>query len=53
MTPSRKAALVDQINTLTAKYQKALQEGRDSEAEAYRVQARDLRIKAGFTDGDV
>ena len=51
--PSRKGALVDQINGLTAAYQKALEEGRDTDAATYRAQLKELRRKAKFTNGDV
>lgn len=51
--PSRKGALVDQINTLTAQYQDALNSGNDTLAAQLRVQLIDLRQKAGLTNGDV
>jgi len=51
--PSRKAALVDQLETLNVKYAKALKEGRDTDAAILRKQMDQLRKKAGFTDGDL
>ena len=51
--PSRKGALVDQLNTLTAQYQDALNKGNDTLAASLRVQLNDLRKKVGFTDGDL
>jgi hypothetical protein len=51
--PSRKGALVDEINNLTVKYQKALEEGRDTEAAQLHKRLQELRKKAEFTGGDV
>lgn len=51
--PSRKAAAVDQLNNLTAEYQKALAENNDTLAASLRVQLVALRKKLGFTDGDI
>lgn len=51
--PSRKAALVDQLESLNVKYAKALKEGRDTDAAILRKQMDQLRKKAGFTDGDM
>ena len=53
LVPSRKGALMDQINTLTVKYQRALREGRDTDAAVYCSQLAELRKKVGFTGGDV
>jgi hypothetical protein len=53
LLPSRKAALLDQLNQMTADYYALLKAGKDSEAAALRVQLRNLRTKAGVTDGDV
>jgi hypothetical protein len=52
-TPSRKAASIDQLNDLTADYQKALKEGNDTLAATLKVQLKNLRKKLGYTDGDV
>jgi hypothetical protein len=51
--PSRKAALVDELKRLNAEYEKALKEGRDTDAAILRKQMEELRKKADFTDGDV
>jgi hypothetical protein len=51
--PSRKGALVDQLNALTVKYQQALDEGRDTDAAILKKQLIQLRQKAGLTDGDI
>ena len=51
--PSRKAALVDQLNALNVKYQKALDSGNDTEAASLRKQMEELRKKADITGGDV
>ena len=53
LIPGRKAALVDQLNTLTVKYQQALDEGRDTDAAILKKQMDQLRVKAGLTGGDV
>lgn len=51
--PSRKAALVDQLNALNVKYEKALLEGRDTDAAILKKQMDQIRQKAGLTNGDV
>jgi len=51
--PSRKGALVDQLNALNVKYQKALEEGRDTDAAVLKKQMDQIRQKAGLTGGDV
>jgi len=51
--PTRKAALVDQLNALNVKYKKALDDGRDTDAAVLRKQMDQLRKKAGITEGDV
>ena len=51
--PSRKAALVDKINSLTFKYHRALKNGEDTDAAVYKKQLNALRKKAGFTGGKV
>jgi hypothetical protein len=53
LIPSKKAALVDELNALNVKYEKALSEGRDTDASIYRKQMSELRKKAGFTDADL
>jgi protein-arginine kinase activator protein McsA len=51
--PSRKAALVDELNRLTAEYQKALESGKDTEAAELRKKIQVLRQKADLSEGDV
>jgi hypothetical protein len=51
--PSRKAALVDRLNTLTVNYMEALRNGNDTLAASIRVQLDTLRKKVAYTDGDV
>ena len=51
--PSRKAALVDQLNALTVKYQKALEEGRDTDAAVIKKQLDQMRKKAELAGGEV
>ena len=51
--PGRRAALVDEINNLTVKYQKALNAGRDTEAATLKKRLKELRRKVKFTNGDV
>lgn len=51
--PSRKGALVDQLNALNVKYQKVLEEGRDTDAAILKKQMDQLRQKAGLSGGDV
>jgi len=53
LMPSRKAALVDKINSLTFKYHRALKNGEDTDAAVYKKQLNALRKKAGFTGGKV
>ena len=53
LIPSKKAALVDELNSLTEKYQNALYKGDDTNAAIYRKQMSELRKRAGFTDGDM
>ena len=50
---SRKAALHDNLTTLTAKYAEALSHGRDTEAAQIKKQLDNLRSKGEFTQGDV
>jgi len=51
--PSRRAALVDEINKLTVEYQKALQAGKDTQAATLKKRLTELRRKVNFTNGDV
>lgn len=51
--PSRKGALVDELKRLNYEYEKALKDGRDTDAATIRKQMVELRKKADFTDGDV
>lgn len=50
---SRKSALVDQLQDLTARYNDALNAGKDTEAAELKKQLDLLRQKADFTEGDV
>lgn len=51
--PNRKAAMVEKLNNLTAKFQKALDEGRVTDAAIIKVQLAELRKVLGYTGGDV
>lgn len=53
LIPSKKAALVDELNTLNVAYAKALKEGDDTGAAILRKQMNELRRKVGITDGDL
>ena len=53
MIPSKKAALVDELNALNKKYEEALNKGDDTNAALYRKQMVEIRKRAGFTDGDL
>lgn len=52
LIPSKKAALVEELNALNVKYNSALNNGRVGEAAIIRKQMVELRKKAGFTGGD-
>ena len=51
--PSRQGSMIDQLNTLTAEYQDALNSGNDTLAATLKKQLDDLRQKIDFTKGDV
>lgn len=53
LIPSKKAAIVDELNALNVKYEKALKDGRDTDAAILRKQMSELRKKAGFSDGEI
>lgn len=53
LIPSKKAALVEKLNALNAKYDEALRKGDDTNAAIYRKQMVELRKSAGFADGDM
>ena len=53
LIPSKKAALVEELNALNVKYEKALNEGRDTDAAILRKQMAELRKKAGFAEGEL
>jgi RecA/RadA recombinase len=53
MIPSRKAAVIDELNALNVKYATALKNGNDTESAVIRKQMKILREKLGFTDGDI
>ena len=51
--PSKRAALVDELNALNKKYQEYLAKGKDTEASLCRKRMEELRKKASFTDGEL
>ena len=51
--PSKKGALSDKLAKLNKRYQKALRDGRDTDAAVLRKQMVKLREKAGLTDGEM
>ena len=53
MLPSRKGALIEQIKTLTAEYEAALQSGDDTRAATLKKQIDELRSRGQATGGDV
>jgi len=53
LIPSKKAALVAELNALTVKYNEALNSGRDTDAAMIRKQMAELRKKAGYTNGEI
>ena len=53
LIPSKRAALVEELNALNVKYQDALYAGRDTEASIIRKKMETLRKKANFTGEDL
>ena len=53
LIPSKKAATVDTLNILLSQYDKALSEGRDTDAAIIRKQIDELRKKINYTNGDI
>jgi len=53
LIPSKKAALVEELNALNVAYEKALRNGDDTGAAICRKQMAELRKKAGFTGEDL
>lgn len=53
LLPGRKEAYVDELNRLNAEYQKALHEGRDTEAAVLRKKMHALRDKLGYSHEDL
>ena len=51
--PSKKAALVEELNALNVKYQDALYAGRDTEASILHKQMVVLRKKVNFSEGEL
>jgi hypothetical protein len=51
--PSKKAALVDELNALNVKYQEVLSSGKDTEAATIRKQMQEIRKKVGFADDEL
>jgi hypothetical protein len=52
LIPSKKAALVEELATLNAKYKQALENGNDTESATLRKRMQELRRKAGFSDAE-
>jgi len=52
LTPNRREAYVDELNRLNVAYQKALHEGKDTEAATLRKKMHVLRDKLGFSNED-
>lgn len=53
LIPSKKAALVKELNALNKKYEQALLKGNDTEASLCRKQMAELRKSAEFTGDDL
>jgi len=53
LVPSKKAALVAELNALNVKYQDALVAGRDTEAAILHKQMVVLRKKVNFSEGEL
>jgi hypothetical protein len=53
LIPSKKAALVDELNRLVVIYGQALEQGRDTDAAIIRKQISELRKKVNFTDAEI
>jgi len=53
LIPSRKAAVIDELNALNVAYAKALNEGDDTGAAIVLKQMKELRKKVGLTDADI
>ena len=53
LIPSKKAAIVDELNRLVVIYGQALEQGRDTDAAVIRKQISELRKKVGFTDAEI
>ena len=51
--PSRKAAVVERLDQLTAQYHLALIERKDTQAAIYLKQIKALRKRLNITDGDI
>lgn len=53
LLPSRKEAYVDELNRLNVEYNKALHEGRDTDAAILRKKMHVLRDKLGFSNDEI
>jgi hypothetical protein len=53
LIPSKKAALVDELNALNAQYNKVLERGDDTFAATLRKRMVELRKRLNFTEGDL
>ena len=51
--PSKKAAIIDKLNSLNFKYNDALINRRDTEAAKIKKEMDALRKKVNFTDGEI
>ena len=49
LTPNRKEAYTDELNNLLVEYDKALTEGRDTDAAVMRKRMSELRKKLGYS----
>lgn len=53
LLPNRKEAYVSELNRLNVEYQKALHEGKDTEAAILRKKMHALRDKIGFSNDEL
>jgi hypothetical protein len=53
LIPGRKEAYVNELNDLLVQYNKALEEGRDTDASILRKRMVVLRKKLGYSEGEL
>jgi len=53
LIPSKKAAIVDELNFSVKRYNDALLAGHDTDAAIIRKQISELRKKVGFSDAEI